>query len=71
MVELTARDGVTAICNFAPDDPSRVIKAWLCDWHLVYRNEIGLRSLFPPTTSRIDIETSPDGSLIDASSQDW
>ena len=69
MIQLTDESGVTALCNFAPDDPSRGIKTWFCDWHLVYRDQVGLRSLFPPTASDIGVETSPDGSLIYASSQ--
>ncbi len=69
MMQLTGQDGVTAICNFAPDDPSRVFKTWFCDWHLVYRDEIALRSLFPETTPGINVSTSPDGSLLYASAQ--
>jgi extracellular factor (EF) 3-hydroxypalmitic acid methyl ester biosynthesis protein len=71
MTQLTARGGVTALCNFAPDDPSRVFKTWLCDWQLVYRNEDELRSLFPETTQRIDTSRSPEGSLVYASAVSW
>jgi extracellular factor (EF) 3-hydroxypalmitic acid methyl ester biosynthesis protein len=69
MMQLTAPNGVTAICNFAPDDPSRVFKTWFCDWHLVYRDEAELRSLFPRTVPTIDVSSSADGSLLYASAE--
>ena len=32
-------EGVIAISNFHPDDPSRLVKTWLVDWPLIYRTE--------------------------------
>ena len=63
MVALTRSDGVTAICNFAPDDPSRVVKDWVSDWQLVYRGADELRGLFP-TDRDVATERSPDGCLV-------
>ena len=63
MVALTRSDGVTAICNFAPDDASRVVKDWVSDWQLVYRDADDLRGLFP-TDCHVSTEKSPDGGLV-------
>ncbi len=63
MVALTRSDGVTAICNFAPDDASRVVKDWVSDWQLVYRGADELRGLFP-TDRHVATETSSDGGLV-------
>lgn len=66
LADLTGRlapDGTLAISNFHPDDPSRLVKSWLVDWALVYRDEVACAGLFPdgldPTTKR-----SADGSLV-------
>ncbi len=63
MAALTRPGGAVAICNFAPDDRSRVVRSWIADWQLIYRTAEHLRTLFPtelvPSLSR-----SPDGSLI-------
>ena len=67
MAELTNQGGVTAICNFAPDDPSRAFKTWLTDWQLVYRDEGELLALFPAAMPGVNVSTSSDGSLLYAS----
>jgi hypothetical protein len=55
-----------AICNFSPDDRSRVVKDWMGGWPLIYRSRLELLQLFPrglaPTISE-----SADGGLLYAS----
>lgn len=50
----TKPGGVVAVSNFHPDDPSRVVKSWLADWQIIYRDETALASLFP---SHISVTT--------------
>jgi SAM-dependent methyltransferase len=42
-----APGGVLAFSNFHPEDPSRLIKGWLADWHLLYRDELSCAALLP------------------------
>lgn len=51
MTALTADDGVVAISNFAPEDPSRLVKDWLVGWPLIYRSEREVAALFSPQVS--------------------
>ncbi len=55
--------GTVAICNFCPDDRSRIVKDWISDWRLIYRTRTELKQLFPqgiePTVSK-----SADGGLL-------
>jgi SAM-dependent methyltransferase len=44
---LLAPGGVLAFSNFHPEDPSRLVKGWLADWHLLYRDEQSCASLLP------------------------
>ena len=63
MTALTRPGGVTAICNFCPEDRSRLVKDHISDWPLFYRTAQDLTSLFPrPETVALD--RSPDGGLI-------
>lgn len=63
MVERTAPGGVTAVCNFAPEDASRVVKDWVCDWRLIYRTAGQLRDILG-NRDGVRIDRSPDGGLI-------
>jgi extracellular factor (EF) 3-hydroxypalmitic acid methyl ester biosynthesis protein len=64
LVGLTRPGGTTAICNFSPHDPSRAVKHWLCDWHLLYRDEKAVRNLFTATDTSVVVTESPDHSLL-------
>jgi SAM-dependent methyltransferase len=44
---LLAPGGLLAFSNFHPEDPSRLIKGWLADWHLLYRDEPSCAALLP------------------------
>ena len=48
---LLAPDGVLAFPNFHPDDPSSLIKGWLVDWNLLYRDEPSCTALLPGSLS--------------------
>ena len=62
-----ARPGATvAICNFTPESESRVIKEWVCDWHLVYRTRGELAALFPHGLRPV-LRRSTHGGLLCAS----
>jgi SAM-dependent methyltransferase len=47
LTSLLAAGGVLAFSNFHPHDPSRLIKGWLADWHLLYRDEPSCAALLP------------------------
>jgi extracellular factor (EF) 3-hydroxypalmitic acid methyl ester biosynthesis protein len=64
LVGLTRPGGTTAISNFSPADPSRAFKEWISDWHLLYRDEEGMRNLFRRTESDVVVTESPDTSLL-------
>jgi hypothetical protein len=68
LVALTRPGGVTAICNFCPDDASRLIKDHISDWSLIYRAEQDLAALFPHPDAVV-LERSPDGGLVYASAR--
>jgi SAM-dependent methyltransferase len=48
---LLAPGGVLAFSNFHPEDPSRLVKGWLADWHLLYRDEQSCAALLPASLS--------------------
>jgi 2-polyprenyl-3-methyl-5-hydroxy-6-metoxy-1,4-benzoquinol methylase len=68
MTTLTRPRGVTAICNFSPDDGSRLVKDWISEWALTYRTEDELAALFPRPAA-VELDRSPDGGLIYASAR--
>jgi len=43
--------GTLAISNFHPDDPSALVKSWLVNWPLVFREEHECAELFPRDVS--------------------
>ena len=49
MAALLAPGGVVAFSNFHTSDPSRVVKDWLVDWPLIYRDDNECAALLPPT----------------------
>jgi SAM-dependent methyltransferase len=59
---LLAPGGVLAFSNFHPEDPSRMIKGWLADWHLLYRDEKACATLLP-TSLAISTERSANRAL--------
>jgi len=63
MCALARPGGSIAVCNFAPCDPSRIVKNWVVDWPLVYRDCSALRGLVPDRHS-IRFDCSPDGGLV-------
>lgn len=63
MCQLARPGGSIALCNFAPEDPSRIVKDWVVDWPLVYRDCSALRALVPDTYS-VCFDRSPDGGLV-------
>ena len=63
MMTLTKRGGVIAISNFHPDDPSRLVKEWLVDWWLVFRDEYEVPQLFP-IPSNVTSVLSPNKALV-------
>lgn len=56
-------DGVIAISNFHPADRSAVVKSWITDWHLRYRDEAACSSLFADR-SKVTTRRSQNGSLV-------
>jgi SAM-dependent methyltransferase len=60
---VTAADGVLAITNFHPLDPSRLVKQWLVDWPLVYRDERACLGLFPDP-AQAQVRRSDNGALL-------
>jgi extracellular factor (EF) 3-hydroxypalmitic acid methyl ester biosynthesis protein len=63
MAALTRPGGTVAICNFSPDDRSRVVKECIAAWSLTYRTASEVAELFPAGT-RPAVSHSPDGGLI-------
>jgi SAM-dependent methyltransferase len=63
MCQLARPGGSIALCNFAPQDPSRIVKDWVVDWPLVYRDCSALRALVPDTYP-VCFDRSPDGGLV-------
>ena len=49
MAALLAPGGIVAFSNFHTSDPSRVVKDWLVDWPLIYRDDNECAALLPPT----------------------
>jgi SAM-dependent methyltransferase len=62
MSAVTRPGGTVAICNFGPEDGSRIVKDWIVDWPLTYRTSEQLRRLFPEGMSP-SVTRSPDGGL--------
>jgi hypothetical protein len=58
-----APGGTIAITNYHPADRSRLVKSWLVDWELVYRNEEQCARLFPEGF-RVETTVSANGSLV-------
>lgn len=63
MCDLTRPEGLIAICNFSPHDASRLVKEWLVDWALIYRDASALRALVPDAHA-VSFDSSPDGGLV-------
>jgi SAM-dependent methyltransferase len=63
MAAVTRPGGILAICNFDPEDGSRIVKDWIVDWPLTYRTAEKLRHLFPADLSP-KVTRSPDGGLL-------
>lgn len=63
MCGLARPGGSIAVCNFAPQDPSRIVKDWVVDWPLVYRDCSAIRELAPARHS-VWFDRSPDGGLV-------
>jgi SAM-dependent methyltransferase len=63
MIAQASPGGTVAICNFGPDDRSRVVKEWISDWPLIYRSRAQLLRLFPRGLAP-SISESPDGGLL-------
>ncbi len=55
--------GLVAVCNFAPEDASRIVKEWVVNWPLVYRDADAIRELVPGG-HEVSFERSPDGGLV-------
>jgi hypothetical protein len=55
--------GAIAFTNYHPADPSRLVKEWLVDWRLIYREEDPCRRLFP-AGFRARTELSSNGALV-------
>jgi SAM-dependent methyltransferase len=49
MASLLAPGGIVAFANFHTSDPSRVVKDWLLDWPLIYRDDGACAGLLPST----------------------
>jgi SAM-dependent methyltransferase len=67
LTSLVRPGGTVAICNFSPEDRSKVVKDWIADWPLIYRTAAALTELFAPGR-RPEISRSPDGGLLYARS---
>lgn len=65
MAAQTRCGGRVVVCNFAPEDRSRVVKDWVADWILRYRNERQLAAIYQDRATTF--ERSPDGGLVYAS----
>ena len=63
MVALARPGGTVAICNFSPEDASRLVKEWVADWPLIYRTGEDLAALFPPHLTP-ELSRSSDGGLL-------
>ena len=46
MVSLTAPGGVVGVTNFHPKDSSRLVREWLVDWWMIFRDEKEVTNLF-------------------------
>ncbi len=68
MADVTAPGGVTAMTNFHPADPSRVVKEWMVDWWLVFRDEQEVADLFPDP-AKVHVVRSANQSLVMASAR--
>jgi hypothetical protein len=63
MIAQASPGGTVAICNFGPDDRSRVVREWISDWPVIYRSRAQLLRLFPRGLAP-SISESPDGGLL-------
>ena len=65
MTRLARPGGLVAVSNFAPEDESRIVKDWLLQWPMVYRQTSAVRDLIPHGHS-VGFDRSPDGGLLHA-----
>ncbi|HEY2202317.1 MAG TPA: class I SAM-dependent methyltransferase [Solirubrobacteraceae bacterium] len=63
MAALVRPGGAIAISNFSPDDESRIVKDWILDWPLVYRDRLRLADLFGSNLTP-GLSQSPDGAVL-------
>lgn len=63
MSALARPGGTVAISNFSPADESRVVKDWIADWPLIYRDRAQLAELFGAGLKPA-LSESPDGGLL-------
>ena len=59
---LLAPGGVLAVSNYTPLDPSRHIRAWVTDWHVIERDAPTLAGLLPASL-RVSVDASPERTL--------
>jgi len=59
---LLAPGGVLAVSNYTPSDPSRHIRAWITDWHLIERDRDRLVRLLPEALE-VTTTASPERTL--------
>jgi extracellular factor (EF) 3-hydroxypalmitic acid methyl ester biosynthesis protein len=66
LASLLAAQGTLAISNFHPGDGSRLVKEWLVEWPLVFRDEAACAELFPAQL-RVRTSLSSNQALVFAS----
>jgi extracellular factor (EF) 3-hydroxypalmitic acid methyl ester biosynthesis protein len=62
LASLLAPGGVVALSNFHVSDRSRVVKDWLLDWPLIYRDDTQCAGLLPRSLA-VAIERASNGAL--------
>lgn len=62
LASLLAPGGIVALSNFHISDRSRVVKDWLLDWPLIYRDDKQCAGLLPRSLA-VAIERSSNGAL--------
>ena len=61
LVRSLAPEGELVIGNFSTDAHGRSLMGLALDWHLVYRSEADLRSLYGGVGTQIHVEAEPEG----------